>query len=120
MNLVKKLASVQEVKEVHDISTIYVGGKLYITLHAYVNPELSVEEAHKIAESIETRMHSDIKSLENVTVHVEPAGVAIPATEVTEAQIRTIVNDVAKGIAFNLRIKRVVTYDAQRQTLHQY
>jgi divalent metal cation (Fe/Co/Zn/Cd) transporter len=51
--LVQKLATVQEVKEVHDISTIYIGGKLYITLHAYVNPELSVEEAHKIAEIIE-------------------------------------------------------------------
>jgi cation diffusion facilitator family transporter len=110
--LVQKLATVQEVKEVHDISTIYIGGKLYITLHAYVNPELSVEEAHKIAEVIEVRMHSEIKSLKNVTVHVEPAGVAIPATEVTEAQIRTVVNDVAKGIAFSLRIKRVVTYDA--------
>ncbi len=78
--LVEKLATVDGVKEVHEISTIYVSGKLYITLHAYVNPELSVEEAHKIAETIEQRMHSEIKPLENVTVHVEPAGVAIPAS----------------------------------------
>jgi cation diffusion facilitator family transporter len=111
--LVKNLAMVDGVKEVHEISTIYVGGKLYITLHACVNPELSVEEAHKIAEAIERRMHAEIKPLENVTVHVEPAGVAVPATEVTEAQIRTIVNEVAKGIAFNLRIKKVVTYTDQ-------
>ncbi len=94
--LVEKLATVDGVKEVHEISTIYVGGKLYITLHAYVNPELSVEEAHKIAETIEGRMQAEIKSLENVTVHVEPAGVAIPATEVNEAQLRKVVNDVAK------------------------
>ena len=111
--VVQKLASVEGVKEVHEISTIFVGGKLYITLHAYVNPEMSIEEAHKIAETIEQNMQSEIKQLENVTVHVEPAGVAIPATKVTEAQIRNIVNDVAKGIAFNLRIKRVVTYDGQ-------
>ena len=91
---------------------IYVDGKLYITLHAYVNPELSIEEAHKIAETIEQRIHSEIKPLENVTVHVEPAGVAIPPAEVNEAQLRKVVNDVAKGIAVNLRIKRVVTYAA--------
>ena len=110
--LVEKLATVDGVKEVHEISTIYVGGKLYITLHAYVNPELSVEEAHKIAETIEGRMQAEIKSLENVTVHIEPAGVAIPAAEVNEMQLRKVVNDVARSIEGNLRIKRVLTYAA--------
>lgn len=110
--LVEKLATVDGVKEVHEISTISVAGKLYITLHAYVNPELSVEEAHKIAEAIERRMQTEIKSLENVTVHVEPAGVAIPANEVNEDELRKVVNEVAKSIEGNLRIKRVVTYAA--------
>jgi len=108
--LVEKLATVEGVKEVHEISTIYIGGKLYITLHAYVNPELSVEEAHNIAEAIERRIHSEIKPLENVTVHVEPSGVAVPAAEVNEAQLRKVVYEVAKDIAGNLRIKRIVTY----------
>ena len=111
--LVEKLATVEGVKEVHDISTIYVGGKLYITLHAYVNPELSVEEAHKLAETIEVRMQTEIKSLENITVHVEPAGVAIPAEDVNEAQLRKVVNDAAKSIVGNMRIKRVLTYAAR-------
>jgi cation diffusion facilitator family transporter len=110
--LVQKLATVDGVREVHEISTIFIGGKLYITLHAYVNPELSVEEAHKIAETIERRIQAEIKSLENVTVHVEPAGVAIPAAEVNETQLRNMINDVAKNIAGNLRIKRVLTYAA--------
>jgi divalent metal cation (Fe/Co/Zn/Cd) transporter len=110
--LVEKLATVDGVKEVHDISTIYVGGRLYITLHAYVNPELSVEEAHNIAETIERSIQADIKSLENITVHVEPAGVAISAAEVSEAQLRKVINDVAKSIEGNLRIKRVLTYAA--------
>jgi cation diffusion facilitator family transporter len=111
-SLVERLANVDGVKEVHEISTHYVNGKLYITLHAYVNPELSVEEAHKIAETIEGRIHSEIKPLENVTVHMEPSGVAIPESEVNEAQLRKVINDVAKGIAVNLRIKQVVTYAA--------
>jgi divalent metal cation (Fe/Co/Zn/Cd) transporter len=110
--LVEKLATVKGVKEVHEISTIFIGGKIYITLHAYVNPELSVEEAHRIAENIEDNIKADIKAIENVTVHVEPAGVAIPAAEANEAQLRKIVTDITKNIANNLRIKRVVTYAA--------
>ena len=118
--LVEKLATVDGVKEVHEISIISVAGKLYITLHAYVNPELSVEEAHKIAEAIERRMQTEIKSLENVTVHVEPAGVAIPANEFNEDELRKVVNEVAKSIEGNLRIKRVVNLRCWRQTLHQH
>ena len=110
---VEKLATVDGVKKVHEISTNYVNGKLYITLHAYVNPELSVEEAHKIAETIERRIQAEIKPLENVTVHVEPAGAAIPDAEVNEAQLRKIVEDVAKGVAGNIRIKQVITYFAE-------
>ena len=111
--LVEKLATVDGVKEVHEISTVYTGGKFYITLHAYVNPELSVEEAHKIAEIIERRMQDEIKPLENVTVHIEPSGIAVPAVQVDESQLRKVVNEVTKGIGANLRIKRIVTYTAE-------
>jgi len=111
--LVEKIATFDGVNEVHEVKTVYISGKLYITLHAYVNPEMSVEEAHKIAETVEQRLHDGIKPLENVTVHVEPSGTAVAATQVDEAQLRKIVSDVAKGIAGNLRIKRVVTYAAE-------
>jgi divalent metal cation (Fe/Co/Zn/Cd) transporter len=72
-----------------------------------------VEDAHKIAEMIEQRIYGEIKPLENVTVHVEPAGVAVPAAEFSEAQVKRVVFDVARGIAGNLQIKRVVTYAAE-------
>ncbi len=111
--LVQNLAMVDGVKEVHEISTIYTGGKFYITLHAYVDPELSVEEAHNIAETIEQRMHSEIKSLENVTVHVEPSSIAGPPVIVDEVQLRNLVNEVTSGIAARLRIKKIVTYFAE-------
>ena len=111
--LVEKLATVEGVKEVHEIAANYVGGRLYITLHAYVNPELSVEETHKIAEVIEQRMRQEIKPLENVTVHMEPAGVAIPPEQVNESQLQKIVHDAAKAVGENLQVKRVVTYAAE-------
>ena len=111
--LVKKLAMVDGVKEVHEISTVFTGGKYYITLHACVNPELSVEEAHKIAEVIERRLQAEIKRLENVTVHVEPSGIAVPATQADEAKLRETIYELAKDLGEHLRIKRIVTYAAE-------
>jgi cation diffusion facilitator family transporter len=111
--LVAKLATVEGVKEVHDIATVYASGKLYITLHAHVNPKLSVEEAHEIAEKIENRMHTEIKQLENVTVHVEPYGAEVHMTEIDENELRKIIQKVARDIERNLYIKRIVTYVAE-------
>lgn len=112
-NEVIKLATIEGVKEVHEVSTSLVGGKLYITLHAYVNPELSVEEAHKIAEKIEQKIKLVIRPLENITVHVEPAGEAIPAEQFNEAKLQKVVYDAAKIIGGNLQIKKVLTYAAE-------
>jgi len=114
-NLIQRLATVEGVKEVHDISTHHIEGKLYVTLHAYVNPELSVEEGHAIAEKIEKRIQGEIKQLENVTVHVEPSGVAILSAEVNEEQLKKIVYEAAKNTGKNLRIRRVVTYFAEEK-----
>jgi len=111
--LVEKLATVENVKEVHDIVTVYARGKLYITLHAYVDPTLSVEEAHEIAEKIENKMHAEIKQLENVTVHVEPYGVDKHAVEIDEDELNDVINKLAKKVKTSLRLKRTVTYAAE-------
>jgi cation diffusion facilitator family transporter len=109
--LVEELAKVDGVREVHEISTVYASGKLYITLHAIVDPALSVEEAHNIAEKIEENMHSGIRQLEHVTVHVEPAG-EIPAVEIGEDELKTIISRVTDGFAQNFRVDKVLTYVA--------
>jgi cation diffusion facilitator family transporter len=111
--LVLKLATVDGVKEVHEISTVFTRGKYYITLHAYVNPDLSVEEAHKIAEKIEGNIQAEIKPLENVTVHVEPLVTDLPASQADESHLKNVVYDAVKAAAGNLRVKRIVTYAAE-------
>jgi len=112
-NLVEKLATVEGVREVHDVATVYAGGKLYITLHAYVDPKLSVEEAHEIAEKIENRLHEGIKQLENVTVHVEPHGAEIRKAEIDEDELKKLIDELARKVKTNLRLKRTVTYTAE-------
>jgi cation diffusion facilitator family transporter len=113
MQLVEKLASVEGVREVHNITTVYANGKLYITLHACVNPRLSVKEAHEIAEKIENQMHAGIRQLENVTVHVEPHGADVHITEIDEKELAKIIQKVARDIERNLYVKNVVTYTAE-------
>jgi cation diffusion facilitator family transporter len=111
--LVEKLATVEGVREVHEIATVYAGGRLYITLHAYVDPQLSVEEAHAIAEKIENRMHAGIKQLENVTVHVEPYGAEVHAGEIDENKLRDIIQKLVKDTERDFYIKRIMTYAAE-------
>ncbi|TRO54983.1 cation transporter [Candidatus Bathyarchaeota archaeon] len=110
--LVEKLATVENVREVHDIITVFAHGKLYITLHAYVDSNLSVEEAHEIAEKIENRMHAEINQLENVTVHIEPYGVEL-AAEIDESELKDVIDNLAKKVETSLRLKRTVTYAAE-------
>jgi cation diffusion facilitator family transporter len=111
--LVKKLATVEGVKEVHEITTVYASGRLYITLHAYVDPQLSVEEAHAITEKIENRMHAGIKQLENVTVHVEPYGAEVHVGEIDENKLRDIIQELVKDTERDFYIKRIMTYAAE-------
>ena len=112
-HLVKELAAeVEGVEEVHDVATIYASGKLYITLHAYVDPKLSVQEAHEIAEKIENRMRGRISETANITVHIEPYDETHRGPEVNENEIRRIVYRVAERAERDVRIKRMVTYVA--------
>ena len=111
-DLIQKLASVNGVKEVHEISTNYVKDKLYITMHAYVDPDLSVEQSHHLSEIIERRLQGELPKLANATIHLEPAGEAIPPNQVDEVKMRKIVVQTAKKVASNLEVKHVVTYVA--------
>lgn len=108
--LVSKLAATEGVEEIHEISTAYVNSRLYITLHAYVDPKLSVEEAHVLAEKIESNMYSGIRQLENVTVHLEPQGSESHSTEIDQKELRRIIENVAQNVERNLRIHRILTY----------
>lgn len=109
--IIKEQATVLGVKEVHEIEVCYIRSKLYMTLHAYVDPEISVEEAHKIAETIELRIRQKIKSVENVTVHIEPFENDVSEL-INEARLRKIVYEVAKSTDDKLEVKHILTYSA--------
>jgi cation diffusion facilitator family transporter len=112
--LIEKLArEVEGVKGVHAITTVYAGGKLYVTLHAKVAPSLSIGESHQIAEKVEKKIREKLTSVENVTVHIEPFSEKTQkGSEVDEAEIRRIVKKNLEGFQHVLECKRIITYVA--------
>lgn len=114
-DLVGNLASeVEGVKEIHRIKAIRMNGKLYITLHARVDPKLSVQEAHEIAEKIEGKIDGKISEVENVTVHIEPFNVKTrKSSEISEKEIKRIINETMEEFPQALRCKRIVMYAAE-------
>jgi cation diffusion facilitator family transporter len=63
---------VDGVKDAHAIRTRYVGPKLAVDLHVVVDPDLSVEQGHGIAEEVRRTLINKGPKVEDVLVKVEP------------------------------------------------
>lgn len=115
--LVEKLAlEVTGVKGAHETSAVYSDGKLYITLHATVDPKLSVQETHRIAEKIENGIVGSIPDVENVTVHIEPFSSKMQKrSAVDEDEVKEIIHRTTEGYQQVFRIKKIVTYVADKR-----
>lgn len=58
----------------HAVRGRIVGDRLFVDMHVAVKGELSVEDSHKITETIERRLKEEIKGTEEVIIHTEPRG----------------------------------------------
>ncbi|MEM3442334.1 MAG: cation-efflux pump [Candidatus Bathyarchaeia archaeon] len=116
--LVEKIAEeVEGVKETHNIETLHIGGKLYLTLHVRVDPKLSVEEAHEIAEKIESKIIEKISNVENVTVHLEPFITKARARPtLDEDEIRKVLQKTEDNFQHVFCTKRITTYTNRQKT----
>jgi len=108
--------NVDGVKEVHSMSSAYSKGKLYITLHALVEPQLSVEEAHSIAEKIEENLRHQIENVENVTVHIEPYAPKVRREFLVEdAKVRRMITQIVEAHPNIRRVNRIITYMSEKR-----
>ncbi len=103
--------SIEGVKGVHNLTSVYSEGKLYITLHALVDPQLSIEQAHHIAEQIEANLTGQINNIGDVTVHIEPSALKMRRDfAIEDADVRRIINQIVKTHPSIRSLRRVVTY----------
>ena len=56
----------------HKLRTRTVGREVFLDLHILVDPDLSIADAHQIAENLEETLDEQINRPVNITVHIEP------------------------------------------------
>ena len=115
--LVEEIATkVEGVIEAHEITAAYTKGKLYVTLHTQVDPKLSVQQTHDIAETIENEIFGTVKDVENVTVHIEPyTRESKKGLTVNESEINEIICKMAEDFQQAFKIRRILTYVANKK-----
>lgn len=69
-------AATDGVQEVSEVRVRWLGHKMLAEVNIAVDPSLSVEAGHDIAEDVHHRLLHHLKYLSNATVHVDPAGLA--------------------------------------------
>jgi cation diffusion facilitator family transporter len=86
--------AVPRVREVHNIQLVQVGETTELSLHVKLPGDLSLDEAHAIAEQLEEAICSAIPEIQGVQTHLEPLSETTAAREVAaegEAAVRRIV-----------------------------
>ena len=100
---------VPNVREVHNIALVDVDGHTELSLHVKLPGDLSLEDAHEIAEQLETSIRAAVPEIDSVQTHLEPLTESSAAREVDvddEAEVRRIVREVTGAEPRNLRFLR--------------
>jgi cation efflux family protein len=58
----------------HRVRSRMIGNLYMITLDIEVNPQITITQAHQIADAVEKSIKSSIDNVYDILVHVEPAG----------------------------------------------
>jgi divalent metal cation (Fe/Co/Zn/Cd) transporter len=81
----------------HNIHIQTVDGKLYVDLHLEVSANMTVKQAHDVADEVEKRIKTINADVSGVTVHIESASERI-SKELTgvESELVAYIEDIAK------------------------
>ncbi|MBN1124511.1 MAG: cation transporter [Sedimentisphaerales bacterium] len=66
------IASEERIRNWHKLRTRTVGREIFLDLHILVDPDLSITEAHAIADNLERSLHDQMSRPLNIMVHIEP------------------------------------------------
>ncbi|HLB18899.1 MAG TPA: cation diffusion facilitator family transporter [Gaiellaceae bacterium] len=68
---------VPSVREVHNVSVLDVGGRTEVSLHLKLPGEVTLEEAHEVANQVENAIVAAVPEVDAVQTHIEPLGEAV-------------------------------------------
>lgn len=70
--MAKIIASTKGVRTFHKLKARNAGSMTLIEVHIWVNPNLTLKAAHKIAHDVKKRLIKAIPTIKDATIHVEP------------------------------------------------
>ncbi|MBI5195348.1 MAG: cation transporter [Nitrospirae bacterium] len=65
---------IQGIRECHEIRTRGKKDAIHLDLHVLVDPEVQIQKAHELADSVEECIKKNFSSVVDVIVHIEPYG----------------------------------------------
>jgi cation diffusion facilitator family transporter len=104
--------AVPRVREVHNLALVDVDGRTELSLHVKLPGDLSLDEAHAIAEQLETAIAAAVPEISGVQTHLEPLTEARGAEEAREAEaddaavVRRVVKEATGSVPRELRFLR--------------
>ena len=98
--------SVPRVREIHNLSVVSLDGHTELSLHLKLPGELTLEEAHEIAEHVEREICRAVPEIGSVQTHLEPLTEVDAGEEVEAAEIEAAVARAAGGPPRELRLLR--------------
>ncbi len=103
------VVGVPRVREVHNLTLVDVDGRTELSLHVKLPGDLSLVEAHEIAELLEAAICVAVPEIAGVQTHLEPLAESSEAREVDAEDavaVRRIVRDATGGEPRELRFLR--------------
>jgi divalent metal cation (Fe/Co/Zn/Cd) transporter len=94
---------------VHNLFLVEVDGRTELSLHVKLPGELPLDEAHEIAEQLETAICAAVPEIAGVQTHLEPLSETSEAREVevdAAAVVARVVRDATGGAPRELRFLR--------------
>jgi cation diffusion facilitator family transporter len=88
--------AVPRVREVHNVSVVSVDSGLEVSLHIKLPGELHLDEAHAIAEEVETAIRAAAPEVSSVQTHLEPLAEESAATRPPQSEVAGDIETVAR------------------------
>jgi cation diffusion facilitator family transporter len=98
--------SVPQVREIHNLAVVSLGSDTEVSLHLKLPGDLSLEEAHEIAEQVERAICTAVREVSSVQTHLEPLAEVDSGEEVEAAELEDAVARAAGGPPRELRLLR--------------
>jgi cation diffusion facilitator family transporter len=89
---------VRDVRACHDIRSRGHQDAIYVDLHVKVAPEMSTARSHAIAHDVQHRLRSELPSIQDVVVHVEPEDVVEGDVSVVIPSLRALADELDLSI----------------------